>query len=187
MFGKVFVGVIAQAHMPVSDICADIASLYGEVRLLSFGGSQEGYPFSHTSYYQDEMGEGLFRYFVEVVPLYPSDKLAWLKQASVILETKYKNASGQRRVNLDPGMLFFHNLILLSTKNFAHRIPLANGIYAEVTLLYHKSGWKALPWTFPDFQTSAYQSVFSDLRKCYAAALSHAKVSQTLGTHGNKW
>ena len=45
---------------------------------------------------------------------------------------------GGRRVNLDPGLLSLANLILATTKNRSHRIPLFDGIYAELTLLYAK-------------------------------------------------
>jgi len=35
------------------------------------------------------------------------------------------------------------------------------------TLIYSKKGWRALPWTYPDFQTVEYQVVLSEVRALY--------------------
>ena len=56
-----------------------------------------------------------------------------------------------RKVNLDPGILSLANLVLASTKDFSHRIYLKDGIFSEVTLVYEKKRFKALPWTYPDY------------------------------------
>ena len=41
--------------------------------------------------------------------------------------------------------------ILATGKNFTHRIYLRNGIYADLTLIYQKGAYRALPWTYPDY------------------------------------
>ena len=52
----------------------------------------------------------------------------------------------------DPG-----KLVLASTKDFAHRIYLSRGIYAEVTLQYRHRRWEHHEYTFPDYRREDYQ------------------------------
>ena len=82
-------------------------------------------------------------------------------------------AGGARRrsVNLDPGMLTLGRLMLASTKDNAQRIPLRDGIYAEITLLYRKGKFEALPWTYPDYRSAAYHDVLLNLRARYKRQL----------------
>jgi len=73
----------------------------------------------------------------------------------------------RRPVNLDPGYVEESKIVLASTKNFYHRILLAEGIYGEVTLHYRGGVWEAFPWTFPDFRSGRYNGFFSELRRIY--------------------
>jgi len=72
-----------------------------------------------------------------------------------------------RQVNLDPGVMSLHNLMLLTTKNFAHRVPIKDGIYIEVTLLWQKSEFQDLPWTYPDFKSAEYKAILKKIRSMY--------------------
>jgi hypothetical protein len=168
--GKLFIGVLCQPSVAVSDLLADLRLVYGPLTALG-AGVPTVFPFSHTAYYSHEMGLDLQRFFVGIDALYDPAGLADAKHRSLSLERVYSDSRG-RRVNLDPGILFLHNLILLSTKNFAHRIPLSKGIYAEVTLLYQKKKWESLPWSFPDYKGMDYQCLFSELRSVYKEQLS---------------
>ncbi len=170
-FGKLFVGVLCPQAFDIAPLVADLRQIYGDLTLL---GADEPtfFSFDHTDYYTAEMGPGLRRFFVAIDDLYDPEKLAEAKQKSCLLESKYM-VNGSRKINLDPGLLFLHNLILLSTKNFAHRIPLFGGIYGEVTLLYHNKKWESLPWTFPDYKGDAYQALFTSLRRTYHAQLNN--------------
>ena len=49
--------------------------------------------------------------------------------------------------------------MLASTKDFAHRIYLSRGIYAEVTLQYRHQRWQHHQYTFPDYRRADYQAV----------------------------
>jgi hypothetical protein len=75
-----------------------------------------------------------------------------------------------RPLNLDPGYLTPAKLVLASTKDHAHRIYLARGIYAEVTLSFKDRQWRAHPWTFPDYRRADYQQFFSECRQRVLAA-----------------
>lgn len=70
-------------------------------------------------------------------------------------------------VNIDPGYVTKAKLVLATTKDYAHRIYLAQGIYAEVTLSYSRGEFQPLPWTYPDYQTKAYRDFFRRVRDVY--------------------
>ncbi len=61
---------------------------------------------------------------------------------------------GDRTLNLDPGLLSLSRFALATTKDGSHRIPLRDGIYAEVTLVYERGGFHPLPWTVPGLPRS---------------------------------
>jgi hypothetical protein len=54
---------------------------------------------------------------------------------------------------------------LASTKDFAHRIYLNRGIYAEVTLFYKHHRWQHHDCTFADYRRADYQQFFSLCRE----------------------
>ena len=56
-------------------------------------------------------------------------------------------------------MILLHNLVLYSTKNYAHRIACNKHIYSELTLLFVKKQVKILEWTYPDFFKQAIQKL----------------------------
>ena len=56
-------------------------------------------------------------------------------------------------------------LVMATTKNHAHRIPLQKGIYAHLELLFHRRGPQVLPWTYPDFAASTYHPFFMQARQ----------------------
>lgn len=109
--------------------------------------------FDFTDYYQNEMGTGLVRSWVGFEKPVMPDRLAQIKLTTNEMEQRFLDEHGNRRLNLDPGILSLHNLVLASTKDYAHRICLADGIYAELTLIYRSGGYRALEWTYPDYQT----------------------------------
>ena len=54
-------------------------------------------------------------------------------------------------MNIDPGYLLLERFVLATGKNFTHRIYLGGGIYADLTLIYTRGDFQALPWTYPDY------------------------------------
>jgi hypothetical protein len=70
-----------------------------------------------------------------------------------------------RPLNLDPGYLTLGKLVLASTKDFAHRIYLSRGIYAEVTLQYKHKQWRHHEYTFADYRRADYQAFFTECRE----------------------
>lgn len=125
------------------------------------------WPFDFTQYYQPQMGDGLQRRFVSFATLAGPDALSQVKNLSNRLEAELaaeKPAGPPRPINLDMGYIESAKLVLASMKNFAHRIYLGAGVYAEVTLLYRQGRWEALPWTFPDYAVGRYDVFLTQAR-----------------------
>lgn len=128
-------------------------------------------PFDFTDYYASEMGADLSRQWVSFAELQPLDRLAEIKAAANRLEDGLRRPDGRRTFNLDPGLLTMHNLVLASTKNYSHRIYLGQGIFAELTLIYEHAGFRALPWTYPDYQSPAALEFLVRVRARYLEEL----------------
>ena len=125
-------------------------------------------PFNHTDYYRAEMGSDLQRTFVTFASPIDPGVLAEVKQRTNAIEIELSRAGDdgapRRRVNLDPGYVTPAKLVLATGKDFAHRIYLRDGIYAEVTLMFGHEGVRFLPWTYPDFKSEAYVDFFTQVR-----------------------
>jgi len=127
-------------------------------------------PFDFTKYYEQEMGQGLLRQFLSFRRLINPQALAAIKLYSNGLEKRFARA-GKRTINLDPGYLCASRLVLASCKDYAHRIYLGKGVYAEVTLQFQEGDFCALEWTYPDYKSRGYLESFHAVRKLYLKQL----------------
>jgi hypothetical protein len=113
------------------------------------------FPWNTTDYYREEMGENLLRKFVSCERLISPEDLVRIKLETNTMELALSSApspSFSRRVNIDPGYLDATKLVLASTKHQAHRLYLSQGIYAEVTLLYHHGAFHPFLYTYADYR-----------------------------------
>jgi len=125
------------------------------------------FQFAETHYYDATMGPGLLKTFFVFEQLADPEKLVEIKLLTNHWEDEYAALAGHtepRPLNLDPGYLTLGKLVLASTKDFAHRIYLSQGIYAEVTLQYRHHQWQSHEYTFPDYRRADYQAFFSKCR-----------------------
>jgi hypothetical protein len=134
-----------------------LAAILGRVERAS-----ESFPFSFTSYY-DDIAPDLSRIFFSFEGLRDADGLVGWKKTAVGIEAESAN-SGARRVNIDPGYIDGARVVLASTKDNAHRVYVADGIFAEVTLCRRKSGWESFSFTFPDFKSGLYDAFLDKVR-----------------------
>lgn len=127
------------------------------------------FEFSHTHYYDEEMGSNIKRSFVGFQNLVEPSILAGAKVFTNSLEERFHiPGTKSRSVNLDPGLISLSKLVLASAKNFSHRIFIGQNIYAEVTLKYSsKGGYLPLEWTFPDYATPRYREIMEKIREIY--------------------
>ncbi len=127
-------------------------------------------PFDFTQYYEEEMGTDLLRCFFSVQTLVDPSTLSQIKIETNRMEESFA-VGGNRRVNLDPGLLALSRFVLATTKESGHRIPLRDGIWGEITLLYMKKDFQPLPWTYPDYATRVYRDILLTIRALYKEQL----------------
>lgn len=167
---------------PVKLICGIITSqdeafIRAEERLAEHYGNVDLksplFEFNFTDYYEKQMGRDLKRRFLSFVRLIFPERLSEIKIQTIALEEKIKEEmkAERRVVNLDPGYLTPSALIMATAKNFAHRIPLQEGIYAHLELLMTKKEMRTLDWTYPDYKTKDYQDFFMEVRRIYLSQL----------------
>ncbi|MDP6359603.1 MAG: DUF4416 family protein [Planctomycetota bacterium] len=131
-------------------------------------------PFEYTDYYADEMGQTLHRQFAVFRPLVEPDCLPETKLKTNGLEKELAtriSRAPSRPVNIDPGYFSASGLFLATTKNFTHRIYLAQGIYGEVTLQYVEGTFRPFEWTYPDYRAAGTIKFFNDARARYIQQL----------------
>ncbi len=162
-------GLLADDRETLVSIIATLSAEWGSVNRQS--------PvrlFDYTRYYEKEMGRELWRQYVVFEGLYPAEHLVKWKQWSNELEVRFGlNGRRGRRVNIDPGYLAPGKLVLASTKDYAHRLYLDHGIYAEITLKIEKNKFTSWPWTYPDY--AGMVLFFDEAYQDYLIALKQAK------------
>ncbi|HEX7228910.1 MAG TPA: DUF4416 family protein [Candidatus Binatia bacterium] len=163
---KFFVGILSSSQKLLSQAESDLTALMGQI-----DGRSAVLPWNLSTYYEREMGSGLLRCFVGFLSLLPPDGLAELKLKTQMVEDRYRNSAGARRINVDPGYLDAHKAVLASTKNASQRIYLRSGIYAEATLFYDNGHFHGLAYTYRDYLWPEALSFFSDLRAAYLKQL----------------
>lgn len=161
---KVLVGVLYTDDALLEVARQSLTELLGSIDMES-----SAVPFDFTDYYRASMGEGLLRRFLAFEELVDPGQLGPLKVRANEIEVQLAALQDAvaRPVNLDPGYITGSKLVLASTKDFAHRIYLGGGIYAEVTLLFRHGRWESLPWTYPDYRSEAYQEFLTQVRLRY--------------------
>lgn len=122
--------------------------------------------FDFTDYYCEEMGPDLLRRWVSFEALKERGYLAKAKHLSVMIEDRLGKEGG-RTVNIDPGYVDNAQVVLSTAKNFAHRIYIGLGYYAEVTLLFVEGSFRFLDWTYPDYKSAQALEFFGKMRASY--------------------
>ena len=168
---KLVIGVLGAPSADRGRLCALLEARWGPIDLAT-----PPMPFTFTGYYDGEMGTPIDRFFLAFERLVDPAGLARIKLETNGIEDLFR-VGGLRKVNLDPGLLSLPRFVLATTKENAHRIPLSDGIYAEVTLLYGREGFHPLPWTYPDYRSEAYRAVLDGLRARYKEQLRERRSS----------
>jgi hypothetical protein len=164
---NLIVGVIVSDREFLSGVRAALEPKFGRIDDQS-----EPVPFGFTDYYEPEMGQGLQRIWFSFAELRRLDTLAEAKLTTNELESNWSRPDGTRQVNLDPGFLTMHNLALATTKNYAHRVYLGKGIFAEVMLQYEHGRFQPFKWTYPDYQSRTATEFLTRIRARYLVKLS---------------
>jgi len=155
-----------------------VTDAWGAIALES-----EVFQFDRTDYYESTMGVGLKKVFWAFETLFDPGKLVEVKYQSDAWEKEYAAASDhpeERPLNLDPGYLTLSKLVLASTKDYAHRIYLDRGMYAEITLYFQGHAWHDHRYTFPDYRREDYQAFFTRCRDYL-----HQRLRDARGEHAS--
>lgn len=143
----------------------DLVALFGPVQ-----DQTSAQPFSYSDYYEKEMGNDLSRSFVLFAPLASREQLPELKLRAN--EIELANAvGGNRQANIDPGYMALEHVVLATTKGYAHRIYLGDGIFADLTLMFENGSYRCLPWTYPDYRSPETIGLLNKWRQRYKESL----------------
>ncbi len=161
---KLVASLIYRDEARFSEACRLFAERLGSVERVS-----DPFPFDFTEYYAREMGAPLARRFVVAAEPIARDALARVKEAAEGIENALA-VEGRRTVNVDPGLLTEENFVLATGKNYSHRVYIRDGVFADLTLVYERGGYRALPWTYPDYASDAVRGFLADVRRAYREA-----------------
>ena len=159
---KLITGILASDKRALKIAKDEIISLWGEADVYS-----GEIPFNYSEYYKKEAGNSIIRAFLSFKKTFAREELIEKKIQSNKLEEELTiklNNGLSRPVNIDPGYIAPEKLVLASCKNFAHRIYLGKGVFAEITLLYRAGKFTTLEWTFPDYGCGDYFPFFYKVR-----------------------
>jgi len=160
-----FIACLLAQDVSQEVLSAELETHFGKIDIIS-----AAFPFNQTNYYESEMGPGLTRVFFSLEILTCPIELINLKKKSSELEKKWCRDE-KRIINLDPGYLDAHKIVLSSFKFGGHKIALDNTIYADMVLSFSKHQFHPFDWTFPDFRSGIYFPFFQELRQQYLKKL----------------
>jgi len=112
------------------------------------------------------MGDDIWRQFLSFEKCVPSEKLPEFKGQTNLLEEQL-SVNGNRRANLDCGLLTLDKVVLASTKPANYRVYLSNGIYAQATLRYEKGTFHPWPWIYEEYGQIEVIDFFNQVRDNY--------------------
>lgn len=173
---KLIVGVIYNDEEIYDKAVKMLVEAFGDI-----DGESERFSFSKefSDYYDGELGgEGMRVIFSFKDTVDPSSQ-AEIKKATNEMERILSDNDGNRLINLDPGFINHGRLMLATTKKAGFRIPLADGIYTELTLFWAKGEWHKLPWSYRDYQSERVQKFLTETRKKYLAERKDALKGET--------
>jgi hypothetical protein len=162
---KLVIGVFLKEKNLISFVGKDLIEAFGPSDMVS-----RWFPFDFTTYYEKEMGAPLFRRIFVFQTLIKQHALPEIKIFTNQLELKYSK-NNKRTINVDPGYMLRERFVLATGKNYSHRIYIGQHIYADLTLIYAKGRFQALPWTYPDYREENMLTYLEKVRGKYVADL----------------
>lgn len=158
---KVFCAILFRQEDILYEGLQRIENFFGKIDIKS-----EIFPFDFTLYYCKEMGQNLKKIFVSFERITTAENCADWKIFTNEIEEKLSTLQDRpsRQINIDPGYIELSKVVLLTTKNYSHRIYLGKGIYAEITLIWKNNAFQELAWTYPDYRTQTAKEFFARIR-----------------------
>lgn len=161
---KLICGILYHTSVDLEAVYSELTRVWGQIDFES----QDSEFSRGSNYYEHEMGYPLYRRFIAFENQVRPDALAEHKLLTQSIEKKWAEDSPLKRpLNLDPGHVTRGRLLLATTKDYAHRVYLHSGIYAEVTLMFKKNRIEKLPWTYPDIADGRWDEFFLKVKDSY--------------------
>jgi len=129
------------------------------------------FPFNQTTYYNQEMGEDLYRCVVSFKGLIEPENIGAYKKKAIELENSLKNENGGRILNIDIGYMDFDKIVLPSTKRGPFKLYAGDGIWLDMVLTYAKGDFKPTEWAFADFMENIYKKDLLLVRERFKSCL----------------
>ena len=158
---KLVISLFMKEKKNLLPVSKKLENQFGHIDLIS-----SWLDFNFTSYYASEMGSPLFRRVLAFNSLISQQDLSYVKVFTNKIEKEYSE-NNNRLINIDPGYLLLEKFVLATGKNFAHRIYIGDGIYADLTLIYQKGSFNNLPWTYPDYAAENMKAFLTLIREKY--------------------
>jgi hypothetical protein len=165
---KLVIGIFAAQEQLIGQVAHVLADHFGAIDMVS-----PWFDFDFTDYYYPEMGRPLRRRMIVFRKLVAQENLAAIKCFTNTLE-RCTHIDEKRRINIDPGYLLKERFVLATGKNYAHRIYIGKGIYADLTLIFQNGGYQPLPWTYPDYADETMRDFLLQIRRRYESDLKTA-------------
>ncbi len=176
---KLFFGLLVGTMKNLPEALRRLRTDFGEIDVQS-----EPHPFTHSTYYNKEMGDTIQRLFIATHDMIEMSELPDIKLYTNRIEMLFADeASKNRTINIDPGYLSLCKVVLATTKDYDHRLFLKSGIFGEVTLKFRKSSKSFEPWewTYPDYREPYAIEFFNKLREIYHRQLNEEEAKKRGG------
>lgn len=159
---KVVVGVMYTTQQQYDFILEQLENRFGPVDCAT-----EEYSFSaYSVYYDREMDGRVLKRFLSFRDCVPPETLPEIKRWSNALEDA-SAVEGNRKINIDPCLLCHGRFVMATTKGASFRVPLRDGIYADLSLVYSNNQWNHFFWTYADVRSESFKAFLTQVRKIY--------------------
>jgi hypothetical protein len=150
------IGIMFKEIDSLTDSLNIIKKRFGEIR------NEVEYDFNFTDYYEQEMGSCLKKRLF-IFNLIDREDLAEIKHFTNKIEDEMSK-SENRIINIDPGYMTLHNVILASAKEMPHKIYIGKGMFGDVVLEYHSGSYQHSTHTFPDYKSDFIKKFLTEVR-----------------------
>lgn len=159
---KLVIGIMYNNPVYYYQTIKILTEVFGAIESIS-----EEYVFSDFStFYNNEMNGIVLKRFVSFRNCLNPATLAKIKQQTNFIENELA-VGAKRIVNIDPCLLSHGKFVMATTKPASFRVPLLDGIYADLSLVYARNQWVHFFWTYFDVKSDLVKQYLQKVRIHY--------------------